>query len=303
MKKLILTTSLLLLSIITFGQTTAVYDIVFTSNWEAHGPLPGSNAHFTELVGATHNSNITFLKMGELATPGIEGVAETGSNGTFNSEVNSAINANNADQYIEGPDLFFNGSGRTITISDLTVSSDFPLVSLASMLAPSPDWMIAVNSVSLVDNGGQWIPEITLDLFPYDAGTEEGTGYQLNNPETVPQEPISDIRGMYTFTTEKVGTIVFTQKILNVDSFQDKENKIIVSPNPSNGNISILASKSSPIEDIEVYNILGKQVRHYNFKQNISSINLNLTSLDTGIYLLKIYNSTGKTTTQKLILN
>lgn len=302
MKKLILKTIFLLFCFHTFGQTTATYDIVFTSNWEAHGTLPG-NAHFTELVGATHNTNITFLEMGGLATQGIEQVAETGGFGIFESEVNAAITANNADQFIEGPDLFFNGPGRTITISDLTVSSDYPLVSLASMLAPSPDWMIAVNSISLIDNGGQWIPEITMDLFTYDAGTEEGNGYSLNNSPTNPHEPISLVDHSSTpLINERIGTIVFTQKQLNVEDFNTQKEEIKISPNPSDGNISILTAKASTIREIEVYNVLGKQVRRYDFKNSNNTINLDLTNLNSGIYLVRLFTEAGRIETQKIIL-
>ncbi|SEL36666.1 Por secretion system C-terminal sorting domain-containing protein [Aquimarina amphilecti] len=302
MKKLILKTTLLFISLTTFGQTTATYDIVFTSNWEAHGTLPGG-AHFTELVGASHNNSVTFLEMGSLATSGIEQVAETGLFSIFNSEVTTAINANNADQFIIGPDLFFNGPGRTITINDLTISSEYPLISLASMLAPSPDWMIAVNSISLIDNSGQWIPEITMDLFTYDAGTEEGTGYSLNNAATSPHEPISLVETSNSpLNSQKIGTIVFTQKQLSVEEFGTQKDKITISPNPSNGNISIATTQASTVKEIEVYNVLGKQVRKYNFKESNSNINLDLTNLNSGIYLVRLYTNVGKTETQKIIL-
>ncbi|WP_299314122.1 spondin domain-containing protein [uncultured Aquimarina sp.] len=301
MKKLILKTTLLFFSLATFGQTTATYDIIFTSNWEAHGTLPG-NAHFTELVGAAHNSNVTFLEMGGLATAGIEQVAETGAFGTFNSEITSAINANNADQFIEGPSLFFNGSSRTITISDITISSDYPLISLASMIAPSPDWMIAVNSVSLLDNGGQWISEITLDLYAYDGGTENGTGYSLNNTATVPQETISSLQGIAPFSSEKIGTIVFTQKRLSLQDLDNTKDAITISPNPSSGNISISSSKAATIKEIQVYNVLGKKVRGYDFRESNTNINLDLTNLNSGIYLVRLHTNLGKTETQKIIL-
>jgi len=301
MKNFILKTTLLFISLTTFGQT-ATYDIVFTSNWEAHGTLPG-NAHFTALVGATHNSDITFLEMDGMATSGIELVAELGSNGTFNSEVNNAIANNDADQYIAGPNLYPTSTNKTITINDLIVSSDYPLISLVSMIAPSPDWMIAVNSISLVDTNGDWIPEITLDLYAYDAGTEEGTGYSLNNAATNPQEAISSLQGIAPFTSEKIGTIVFSQNVLSIQDFNPQEKEqITIAPNPSNGNISILSGKSNSIQEIEVYNVLGTQVRRYNFKQSNATINLDLSNLNAGVYLVRLHNDSGVTETQKLIL-
>jgi len=302
MKKLILKTILLFISFTALSQNTATYDIVFTSNWEAHGTLPNS-AHFSDLVGVTHNSTITFLEMGELATPGIEDIAEIGVTEDFSDEVTAAINDNKADQYIPGPSLFFrDGPERTITINDVIVAKDYPLLSMASMLAPSPDWMIAINSLSLLDANGQWISEIIMDLYPYDAGTEEGTTYSINNDPTIPQETITDIRGMYTFSDEKVGTIVITQNILSVDEFQNTKEKITISPNPSDGNISVSSKKASTIKEIEVYNVLGKKVRRYDFKQSNANINLDLTQLNAGIYLVKLYTNLGQTETQKIIL-
>ena len=211
MRKLFFQMIICVLTMTAYSQTTATYDIVFTSNWEAHGALP-NNAHFTNLVGATHNDNVTFLEMGGIATPGVELVAELGINGQFSNEVTNAINAGNADQYINGPNLFFNGSGRTITISDLQVDADHPLVTLISMIAPSPDWIVAANSISLLDENNQWIPVITMDLFPYDAGTEEGNAYSLNNPATNPKEPISSRRGITPFNSQRMGTLVLTRK-------------------------------------------------------------------------------------------
>ena len=192
-------------------DSSATYSIVFTSNWRAHGPLP-NNAHFTDLVGATHNSNVTFLAEGALATQGVEQVAELGSTGSFANEVNGAIGAGNATQFIDGPSLFLlNTSSTTITINGISVESTHPLISLVSMIAPSPDWMIAVSNLSLLDENGQWVTEKTMDLFPYDAGTEEGSGYSLNNPATVPQEVIRSLQGVAPFNNEKIGTITFTR--------------------------------------------------------------------------------------------
>ena len=51
------------------------------------------------------------------------------------------------------------------------------------MIAPSPDWVVGVSGVSLrnaADDG--WQPFLTVDLFPYDAGTEEGTKFSLVEP-------------------------------------------------------------------------------------------------------------------------
>ncbi len=283
-----------------YAQDTAVYDIVFTSNWEAHGSLP-SNAHFTELVGATHNNNITLLSIGETASDGIEQVAETGAFSILESDVTSAINANMADQFIEGDNLFFNGPGRTITISDLTVSKDFPLLTLVSMLAPSPDWIVAVNGISFLDPLGDWIPETTLDLFAYDAGTEEGTTYSLSNPATSPKEPIAMLSPSDSpLINEKIGTLTITPKVLNTPSFLTPKTAMRMLPNPSDGMVTLTAPLGNVIEQIEIFNTIGKLVR--TFTVATQNTTLELTDLQKGVYFVKTQHSSLPAQTQKLLL-
>jgi Spondin_N len=63
-------------------------------------------------------------------------------------------------------------------------------ISFESMLAPSPDWFVGIDSYSLIQNG-KWITEITVPIYGYDAGTEDGDVFGYANPATVPQQPIS----------------------------------------------------------------------------------------------------------------
>tara|TARA_B100002019_G_scaffold99439_1_gene85652 strand:- start:1573 stop:1752 length:180 start_codon:yes stop_codon:yes gene_type:complete len=47
-----------------------------------------------------------------------------------------------------------NSGVGTISI-DIEVNSDFPAVSLATMLAPSPDWFVPCVSVNLLDENNE----------------------------------------------------------------------------------------------------------------------------------------------------
>ena len=62
------------------------------------------------------------------------------------------------------------------------------------MIAPSPDWFIGVHDLPLFDDG-QWVEDLSVDLFPYDAGTEDGTGYSTGNPASNPKVNIFRITG------------------------------------------------------------------------------------------------------------
>ena len=164
MKKLLLTlfgSTFLLIGVfsvasqpITQSSSTAEYRVVYESTWssETH-PIdyPTSSAHYSRLVGATHSDAVHFWRTDELASEGIERMAELGSNGTLHDEVDMAIVAETADQYINGPSL---GSGTgTMTISSIVVDRNYPLLTLVSMIAPSPDWFVGIDSVSLFNGG------------------------------------------------------------------------------------------------------------------------------------------------------
>lgn len=296
----------LLYSLQNRAQSTATYDINFTSTWNTtdHGTLP-SNAHWSNLVGANHNANITFLEMGGTATPGIENVAETGSNPVFNAEVQSAINNGTAEQWLQQSFSPF-AAISSATLSDITVSDDFPLLTLVSMIAPSPDWIIAVNSLNLWDTDmNKWKETFTVDLFPYDAGTENGFGYSGSNAATNPQgiiTSISDAAG-YPFNSEKIGTLTITFKstTLAVDNFEI-ENEINLFPNPSNlGNVTI--SNSNNINSIEFFDVLGKKVKQIINSESRDEQSININDLSKGIYIVRFTNNSGNVESKKLIVN
>ncbi len=171
---------------------TAIYDVTFTSTWtpETHPDFP-SGAHFTGLIGGTHGSDVAFWEPDSLASPGIRNMAETGSKSPLNAEVNAAITAGTAENLLSGGGLSATPGSVTLRFS---ASLDFPLVSLVSMIAPSPDWFVGVHGLSLLVDG-QWAADLTVELPPYDAGTDSGGTFTSGNVETFPPAPISRITG------------------------------------------------------------------------------------------------------------
>lgn len=53
------------------------------------------------------------------------------------------------------------------------------LVSLVSMLGPSPDWIVGVSGLQLCLPNCTWLPETSIDLYPLDAGTDSGITYMV----------------------------------------------------------------------------------------------------------------------------
>ena len=170
--------------IIPFSE--ASYKIVVTLNWTLPKFGVPAGAHVTALTGMAHNKD-TFLWMpGKLATPGLEDVAEIGNNTKMNAELDALLFNNKALSKFSIPPPSVTG----MVEMDLTFNTNYPCISFASMIAPSPDWFIGVHNFSLLNNK-TWINDSTVDLIVYDAGTEDGDVFGYNNPETMPQQKIS----------------------------------------------------------------------------------------------------------------
>ncbi len=208
-RTLALSAALLLALPATAGaQTTAAeYEVTFDGTWSSvtHPSAFPSGAHFSPLIGGTHNDLYQVWQPGGIASPGIEIMAETGSIGTLITEIQAAIAAGTAGEFVTGPGLPVS-PGQAVTT--FTVTDAFPLISLTTMVAPSPDWFVGVHDVSLLDANG-WIDDLTIDLYTYDAGTDSGTGFFSSNQDTNPQDPIQLQTGGPFFGTVPLGTFTF----------------------------------------------------------------------------------------------
>ncbi|MEP2934990.1 MAG: spondin domain-containing protein [Gilvibacter sp.] len=300
MKRIILTSFFLTFCVLGYGQD-AVYSITFESNWSqaAHphssGSLP-AGAHWSRLVGATHNNTVSFLQMGETASPGVEDIAELGSNTVFFNEVNAAITAGTADQTINGPALAT--AGGSIEISSLTVSEDYSLLTLASMIAPSPDWMIAISGIDLLESPGNWKDEIVIDLYPYDAGTDSGTDYSSPNMNTSPAADISSLQGVTPFSSAKIGTLTITfDGLLNIE--ENSARQFTISPNPAQDVVNIEA-KNNSLSSITIFNTLGKQIKQFS-NVKAASLQVDLSDLVSGLYLVQVIDTNGNSSIKKMI--
>ena len=189
------------------AQTTATYTVTFTGNWNTSSTPGGvvGGAHFTTLIGAVHDSDVTFWAPGGTATAGVEGVAELGSTGMFKSEINSATTGTVRSTVQES------GTGATGTRTfRVEFSRTHPLLTLLSMIGPSPDWFVGVSGLSMLDGSDAWRSSRTVDLFPYDAGTENGENFSLSNPATNPQGTITSLKGQGKFTDTRMARLSFT---------------------------------------------------------------------------------------------
>ena len=197
--------------------STALYAVTFQGQWTTDvtpGGLPGG-AHFSPIIGAVHNAGATFLKSGEVASSGVESMAETGETSGLQSEVNAAVNASTPTALSVLSRSGNIGRQAQVTLNDVVATTDYPRVTLVTMIAPSPDWFVGVSGLSLLDASGNWLPSHEVKLYPWDAGTENGDEFSLSNPATSPQGVITSIGGTGKFSTESIATLTFTLRSTN----------------------------------------------------------------------------------------
>lgn len=174
------------------GIQTASYTVTFKGNWTAANhptDFPTGSDHFSSAVGMVHKEGALLFEEGELATNGVEDMAELGNNSDLNNEIEALIDAGQALNRINGGGL---GDGNGETTFTIEVNEEFPLVTLVSMIAPSPDWFIAVENVELFDSGA-FVENLTVNAASYDSGTDSGSSFNSANDDTDPADNITFI--------------------------------------------------------------------------------------------------------------
>jgi hypothetical protein len=265
--------SSILTVILTFGALSAAlpsgvsagtveYVVRFDATWSAatHPIDFPPNPHFSGLIGGTHNAQVTFWEEGELASPGIKNMAETGNKSPLDDEIQAAIDAGTAGVIISG-----NGTPSPGTVSRMfNIDEAFPLVTVVSMLAPSPDWFVGVSGISLRE-GGNWVPVKVVELVVYDAGTDSGTMYRSPNQPTIPPVPIFEKTDGPFAQNNVVGTFTFFQPAaVGVPEVRAPDRALLVSlgPNPLRGSSRFeIRVPGGTVGEMAVHSVGGRRVR------------------------------------------
>ncbi len=188
--------------------------MTFSAVWDAssHGNRPPFPAgpHFSRIVGATHLAETSFWSRDGIASPGIESMAETGSVTTLCQEIGAEADRERSGVCLKGAEASFPSPGSVSLTFD--VDARHPVVTLVSMIAPSPDWFVGVNALPLTEDGC-WSERIERDLIGYDAGTDSGAAFTDPDADVTPHEPIGLIRDLPAAVREEpFATLVLTRK-------------------------------------------------------------------------------------------
>jgi hypothetical protein len=191
---------------------TARYQVVFNATWsqQTHPTNWPSNAHWSGLVGGTHNANVHFWRNGETASEGIRLMAEQGQKPVLLSEVAAA--GTNAQIQLTGGSIATSPGSVTFVFPEL-MRREFSLVTLVSMVAPSPDWFVGVDSLPLIENG-QWVSNKVAALYGKDAGTDSGVTYTSPDQVTTPRGVVTQFTGFPAIQNGVIvpfGTFTFTR--------------------------------------------------------------------------------------------
>ncbi|XP_014674793.1 PREDICTED: spondin-1-like [Priapulus caudatus] len=173
----------------------AKYEITFEGIWSRNThpkDFPDNEwlIHWSNIIGATHSSHYTMWEIGGYASDGAKQIAEFGVTSDLEAELKSE--SNNIRTIVKARGLWY---PTFVGKSYATARTDrrHHLLSMLSMLGPSPDWTVGVSALDLCLPNCSWVENKVVNLRPIDMGTDSGTSYMSVNQPTIPQEPIYGI--------------------------------------------------------------------------------------------------------------
>lgn len=173
------------------GPDDARYRVTIVQQWDGSthpGTLP-PNPHTSPAVLASHAREGDMFAVGNLASPGIEIMAEQGGTTTLRAELAANPTVTDVDS---GRGIDTDTTPNTDQL-EVDVSRDAGFISLVTMLAPSPDWFIGFSGFSAYTGNG-WVQRAEIPLGSYDAGTDSGVGFTSGDIDTQPRLPVSGPR-------------------------------------------------------------------------------------------------------------
>ena len=168
----------------------ALYRVTLLATWskETHADFPGG-AHFSPLIGLAHRATNTLFDVGMLASPGMQDMAEVGNNAKLRAEIAALRGSGAAFGWLDGR-IHTLSPGKLV--DTVRLDAAHPRLTVVTMIAPSPDWFVALENRNLLVDG-QWVQELSVPAITYDAGTDSGPTFTALNQPTLPAEPIKKL--------------------------------------------------------------------------------------------------------------
>ena len=191
----------------------AEYTVIIKSTWtKATHPFEyPSGAHFSGMIGASHNAKYSIFAVGRRPTPGLERLSEEGKHSPLDTEIKAAIDQGNALALFESGGL---KNFKDSMVATVRVDPAHPLVDVVNMIVPSPDWFTGATNVNLEENGA-WVARKTLTLPAYDSGGDDGKTYKAPDRDANPKKPTTraaDRHFVVGGRVRPVATLIFVKK-------------------------------------------------------------------------------------------
>jgi len=191
----------------------AEYTVIIKSTWTktTHPFEYPSGAHFSGMIGASHNAKYSIFAVGRRPTPGLEHLSEEGKHSPLDTEIRTAIDQGNALMLFESGGL---KNWKDSMVATVRVDPAHPLVDVVNMVAPSPDWFTGATNVNLDENGA-WVARKTLTLPAYDSGGDDGKTYKAPDRDTNPKKPttrLADRHFVIHGRVKPVAILIFVRK-------------------------------------------------------------------------------------------
>ena len=285
-----------------WAQSAATYRVTLESTWSAQThPIdyPGASAHYSPLVGATHATGGALWSDGGTASAGMERMAETGGTSVLRDAIAGLVAAGEARGELLGGALGTSPGEVSMTFE---IDEAHPLVSLVTMIAPSPDWFVGVDGLGLLDAGG-WLPERVVPLRVWDAGTDSGATYTSPNSDTDPQEPIALSAAAPFAAGVPVGTFRFERlSVVAADDAPPAFSLGRVAPQPTRGAAHLgLTLAAADDVSVRVLDVLGRELARRDARLGAGTHRLDLPTagLAAGSYVVRV-ETAGEAQTRRL---
>lgn len=313
-------------------QTTAPFSNLvdsyanFVHFWDANNGIAGGDPENGEFeIYTTSDGGTNWTRVDGLNIPDPDAGGEYGYENIYTVYGNTIWFGTDMGRIFKS-----NDKGLTWTVNIVpTPSIDFSLDRFTFSDA-NKGLLMTYNPVELfntTDGGATWSPvAITGSLFntdiAYIPGTSTvisaasanplGSSYSLDDGLTwttidgVSHGTLAFLNDTFGFSAGKNtnattgGIFKFTGIPLKAPNF-DLKKQMFAYPNPTNG-ILHLDSEISLIKGAAVFDLLGRQVYSSNFSA-LNKVDLDLNSLQTGAYVLKVTSDSGKTETMKIMKN
>ena len=172
-------------------DTGVAYRVTLIGDWNKlkNPDWHVSGSHLSPFVAWSYYNTIDdpVYQVFTKASEGFEIMAETGGTAKLEEELEVEIDKGTVFDYSVGKLIFTPDTTNTI----LHLDENNSIASVVSMIAPSPDWFIAIRA-NLYQNKS-WIDDVTIDALNFDAGTDSGKKFKSFNKNTEPKEDITPL--------------------------------------------------------------------------------------------------------------